>query len=84
MVFVCTALIEKGSDPHPPRLTHGVAKAFTSPSSNLPCSTTHSTSSAHPLTAASCRIEQGLSPSVFGRNLQCKPVGGVNFREEFH
>jgi hypothetical protein len=24
------------------------------------------------------------SPSVFGRNLQCKPVRGVNFREECH
>jgi hypothetical protein len=25
-----------------------------------------------------------LVPSVFGRNLQCKPVRGVNFREECH
>jgi hypothetical protein len=23
-------------------------------------------------------------PSVFGRNLQCNPVRGVNFREECH
>jgi hypothetical protein len=23
-------------------------------------------------------------PSVFGRNLQCEPVRGVNFREECH
>jgi hypothetical protein len=26
----------------------------------------------------------GISPSVFGRNFPCKPVRGVNFREECH
>jgi hypothetical protein len=31
---------------------------------------------------ACCRFNVAGGPSAFGRNLQCKPVRGVNFREE--